>query len=366
MKEGYVPLISKSAEEDEAYLKSLPPGFRFSPDDVVLVDYYLRRKVYNQPLAPHRIKDVQLYAYDPDTLTAISDNESFNGKVSEWYFFTSRDRRHPNGARPQRVAGNGFWKATIADKEIRVGKNVVGLKKTLLDDWVLCRVYKREKGGSSNPKTPVVVSDENQQIVADDGNVVTTTTPVVDDLQWVNQQQFNCGSVGSTAMPPMLEIPPAAQFGWGNPQDSYTHQQQQFNCGNVGSTAVPPMLEIPPAAQFGWGNLQDSYTNQQQQFQLENPQDLYADQQQQFQWDNPGDLYRDQHQFRSLHFEPQVLPPKQQQQLSYAYPSSFDFTAAAVVAKSGAEVVENGIPSPAPCQEFDVSAFNMVGHRKQV
>lgn len=52
----------------------------------------------------------------------------------EWYFFTPRDRKYPNGARPNRSAASGYWKATGTDKPILtlIGSKRVGVKKALV------------------------------------------------------------------------------------------------------------------------------------------------------------------------------------------------------------------------------------------
>lgn len=53
----------------------------------------------------------------------------------EWYFFSPRDRKYPNGMRPNRAAGSGYWKATGTDKVIVApphGNESIGVKKALV------------------------------------------------------------------------------------------------------------------------------------------------------------------------------------------------------------------------------------------
>lgn len=51
----------------------------------------------------------------------------------EWYFFSPRDRKYPNGARPNRTAASGYWKATGTDKPILGSSGAkIGVKKGLV------------------------------------------------------------------------------------------------------------------------------------------------------------------------------------------------------------------------------------------
>lgn len=164
---------------------SLPPGFRFYPTDEELMVQYLCRKVAGNDFPLQIIGDVDLYKFDPWDLPSKA---MFGEK--EWYFFSPRDRKYPNGTRPNRVASSGYWKATGTDKVIMSEGRKVGIKKALvfyvgkaprgsktnwimheyrlseppkkshslrLDDWVLCRIYKKnssaEKAFSERPKT---------------------------------------------------------------------------------------------------------------------------------------------------------------------------------------------------------------------
>ncbi|XVE76202.1 hypothetical protein DITRI_Ditri12bG0154300 [Diplodiscus trichospermus] len=155
----------------------LPPGFRFHPSDEELIVHYLKTKVTSSPLPASIIAEIDLYKYNPWELPS----KAFFGE-DEWYFFSPRDRKYPNGARPNRAAASGYWKATGIDKPIlsSYGTKSIGVKKALafyngrppkgtktgwimheyrlletmiltpkqkgsmrLDDWVLCRVRQK-------------------------------------------------------------------------------------------------------------------------------------------------------------------------------------------------------------------------------
>ncbi|KAF5749192.1 hypothetical protein HS088_TW04G01155 [Tripterygium wilfordii] len=199
---------------------SLPPGFRFHPTDEELILHYLRKKVTSTPFPVSIIADVDIYKFDPWDLPAMA---AFGEK--EWYFFSPRDRKYPNGARPNRAAASGYWKATGTDKIIMKSATVsggggemqenIGVKKALvfykgrppkgvktdwimheyrladalsynhnnkpikskdcpmrLDHWVLCRIYK--KSNVSTPSMAAAASgqeeegeEEEQQFVQD-------------------------------------------------------------------------------------------------------------------------------------------------------------------------------------------------------
>ncbi|KAF9623702.1 hypothetical protein IFM89_003847 [Coptis chinensis] len=154
----------------------LPPGFRFHPTDEELIMYYLKNQSTTRSCPVSVISEVDIYKFDP---WELPDKAEFG--ENEWYFFTPRDRKYPNGARPNRATTSGYWKATGTDKAIHSGNKYVGVRKTLvfyegrppkgvktdwimneyrlgesriqptnlnngsmrLDDWVLCRIYKK-------------------------------------------------------------------------------------------------------------------------------------------------------------------------------------------------------------------------------
>ncbi|KAJ8762749.1 hypothetical protein K2173_017564 [Erythroxylum novogranatense] len=190
---------------------TLPPGFRFHPTDEELIVHYLKKKVTSTPFPLSIIADVDIYKLDPWDLPARA---TFGEK--EWYFFSPRDRKYPNGARPNRAAASGYWKATGTDKVIMAstmatigagGTENIGVKKALvfykgrppkgvktnwimheyrladassyannnskpmrpkdlsmrLDDWVLCRIYKKSHSMTPSAVAAAASSDHDQE-----------------------------------------------------------------------------------------------------------------------------------------------------------------------------------------------------------
>ncbi|KAG4116403.1 hypothetical protein ERO13_D12G167000v2 [Gossypium hirsutum] len=181
-------------ERNTSSKSDLPPGFRFHPTDEELIMFYLKNQAKSKPCPVSIIPEVDIYKFDP---WQLPDKAEFG--ENEWYFFSPRDRKYPNGVRPNRATVSGYWKATGTDKAIHSGSKYVGVKKALvfyngrppkgvktnwimheyrlsdshkqikkhsgsmrLDDWVLCRIYKKKN--SAEKILDHKVEESNTQI----------------------------------------------------------------------------------------------------------------------------------------------------------------------------------------------------------
>ncbi|XWS27974.1 hypothetical protein CRYUN_Cryun25bG0026300 [Craigia yunnanensis] len=210
------------AETDPLAQLSLPPGFRFYPTDEELLVQYLCRKVAGHHFSLQIIAEIDLYKFDPWVLPSKA---IFGEK--EWYFFTPRDRKYPNGSRPNRVAGSGYWKATGTDKVITTNGRKVGIKKALvfyigkapkgtktdwimheyrlietsrkhgsskLDEWVLCRIYKKKSGA---PKPFSSVSSKEHS----NNGLLSSSSSQLDDMLELDDRFFALPRMNSLKKP---------------------------------------------------------------------------------------------------------------------------------------------------------------------
>jgi hypothetical protein len=98
----------------------------------------------------------------------------------EWYFFSPRDRKYPNGIRPNRSAGSGYWKATGTDKPIHstttaAGESVVGAKKALVfymgrppkgtkTDWIMHEYRLASDANASHTYRPMKFRNASMRV----------------------------------------------------------------------------------------------------------------------------------------------------------------------------------------------------------
>nr|XP_043614118.1 putative NAC domain-containing protein 94 [Erigeron canadensis] len=224
--------MEEKSENGEKIEEIMLPGFRFHPTDEELVGFYLKRKIQQRPLSIELIKQLDIYKHDPWDLPKLA----MTGE-KEWYFYCPRDRKYRNSARPNRVTGAGFWKATGTDRPIYAseGSKCIGLKKSLVfykgraakgiktdwmmhefrlpsltdhtapskrflektipanDSWAICRIFK--KANSTAQRTlshswvsPVVVLPESTPNSDHHNNNILTTTH---DLQHSSLTSFS-------------------------------------------------------------------------------------------------------------------------------------------------------------------------------
>ncbi|CAL9039344.1 unnamed protein product [Musa banksii] len=106
-----------------------PPGFRFHPTDEEIVLYYLKRKICGRRFRLAMIGDVDVYKWEP---WELPDKSELKSGDKQWYFFSPRDRKYPNGSRSNRATKCGYWKTTGKDRTISQNSKAMGNKKTLV------------------------------------------------------------------------------------------------------------------------------------------------------------------------------------------------------------------------------------------
>lgn len=104
------------------------PGFKFSPTDIELISYYLKRKMDGLEKSVEIIPELDIYNFEPWDLP----DKSIVKSESEWFFFCARGKKYPHGSQNRRATKIGYWKATGKERNVKSGSEVIGTKRTLV------------------------------------------------------------------------------------------------------------------------------------------------------------------------------------------------------------------------------------------
>ncbi|KAG2245530.1 hypothetical protein Bca4012_069395 [Brassica carinata] len=104
------------------------PGFKFSPTDIELISYYLKRKMDGLERSVEIIPELDIYNFEPWDLP----DKSVVKSESEWFFFCARGKKYPHGSQNRRATTMGYWKATGKERNVKSGSEVIGTKRTLV------------------------------------------------------------------------------------------------------------------------------------------------------------------------------------------------------------------------------------------
>ncbi|KAL3511127.1 hypothetical protein ACH5RR_030528 [Cinchona calisaya] len=257
-----------SEKMDEVML----PGFRFHPTDEELVGFYLRRKIQQKPLSIELIKQLDIYKYDPWDLPKLATTGE-----KEWYFYCPRDRKYRNSARPNRVTGAGFWKATGTDRPIysSEGSKCIGLKKSLVfykgraakgiktdwmmhefrlpslcdigpskrymdkdnipanDAWAICRIFKKANSNAQRALSHSWLSPLHETITPTSATTTTSDHILTQNIYGTNYNILSSNNMSSTTKTSSL-----IQFG---NSSSTTHEIQHSS-----TASFSPLLDTSP------------------------------------------------------------------------------------------------------------------------
>ncbi|XP_057444015.1 NAC domain-containing protein 83-like [Lotus japonicus] len=124
--------------DDDGSVRFLP-GYKFDPTDEVLVDFYMKRRVFAQPLPFHIILDFDVFQTEPWGLPG-GDENIFNER--KCFFYNTMGRNLENI--DIRVVGRGQWRVMEKSKDIPIPQNnqVIG-KRNTLNFWEVQGAYAR-------------------------------------------------------------------------------------------------------------------------------------------------------------------------------------------------------------------------------
>ncbi|KAM5550757.1 NAC domain-containing protein JA2 [Rosa sericea] len=131
---------------------TVPPGYRFHPTDEKLLSDLEEKNQCKDSEITTIIPEIDVCKHEPHELPELAFTRAQNlgrkffsffffwfawaeswDSQGKWYFFTPREYKYPNSRRSNRTTGEGFWKITGKDRDIKApgSKAVIGRKRTL-------------------------------------------------------------------------------------------------------------------------------------------------------------------------------------------------------------------------------------------
>ncbi|KAM1456798.1 hypothetical protein ACFX13_034895 [Malus domestica] len=210
----------------------LPPGFRFSPTDVELVQYYLKRKVMGKRLRYNFVAEVDIHKYAPWDLP---DKSSWQSGDLKWYFFCPTERKYPTGARTKRTTECGYWKATGNDRSVLYNGEVAGKIKTLVfhtgrapkgdrTDWVMheYRLESKDLANRGVPQESYVLCTIFQKEGPGPRNGAQYGAPLMEE-DWSDDEAENCSEAVPHANMPVPNLVLPSDYNSSITTSTYTH-----------------------------------------------------------------------------------------------------------------------------------------------
>ncbi|OIV96443.1 hypothetical protein TanjilG_09870 [Lupinus angustifolius] len=103
----------------------LPIGYRFCPNDEDLVNFYLTKKAFGEPVFPNIIPDINFFQNHPSSFP-----EGGRFFLEKRYFFSITRRPVLVNMHEQIAASSGYWRTKGRTKEIVISGNdqLIGIK----------------------------------------------------------------------------------------------------------------------------------------------------------------------------------------------------------------------------------------------
>ncbi|KAJ0082148.1 hypothetical protein Patl1_12003 [Pistacia atlantica] len=113
---------------DDNFVPNVPPllprGCKFSPDNGVLIEFYLKKKILGKPLPSDCIPTVEVYSRNPTQLPLPTGD--FWRVENEWYFFTTKP--HNDSVT---LTNDGYYSVIKEEETIKQEDEEIGFMRTL-------------------------------------------------------------------------------------------------------------------------------------------------------------------------------------------------------------------------------------------